>query len=108
MSGPLDHLVVVELAQSMPAAIAAMMLADHGADVVKVEPRGGAFFAHDLTRKSWDRSKRSVELDIELGNRSAGQPSGCAAEQLGNRLACGWGSLMSKLITIFSQRSPSL
>ncbi|NOW48223.1 crotonobetainyl-CoA:carnitine CoA-transferase CaiB-like acyl-CoA transferase [Novosphingobium sp. SG751A] len=66
MPGPLDHLVVVELAQSMPAAIAAMLLCDHGADVVKVEPRGGNFFAHDLTRKSWDRSKRSVELDIEL------------------------------------------
>ncbi|WP_068090340.1 CaiB/BaiF CoA-transferase family protein [Novosphingobium rosa] len=64
MSGPLDHLVVVELAQSMPAAIAGMLLADHGADVVKVEPHGGAFFAHDLTRKSWDRSKRSVELDL--------------------------------------------
>ncbi len=64
MSGPLDHLIVIEAAQSMPAAIAAMLLADHGADVTKVEPRGGAYFAHDLTRKSWDRGKRSVELDI--------------------------------------------
>ncbi|WP_336962715.1 CoA transferase [Sphingobium aquiterrae] len=64
MPGPLDHLIVIEAAQSMPAAIAAMLLADHGADVTKVEPRGGAFFAHDLTRKSWDRGKRSVELDI--------------------------------------------
>ncbi len=64
MPGPLDHLIVIELAQSQPAAIAAMLLADHGADVTKVEPRGGAFFAHDLTRKSWDRGKRSVELDI--------------------------------------------
>ncbi|WP_157218290.1 CaiB/BaiF CoA-transferase family protein [Flavisphingomonas formosensis] len=64
MPGPLDHLIVIEAAQSMPAAIATMLLADHGADVTKVEPRGGSFFAHDLTRKSWDRGKRSVELDI--------------------------------------------
>jgi crotonobetainyl-CoA:carnitine CoA-transferase CaiB-like acyl-CoA transferase len=48
----------------MPAAIAAMLLADHGANVTKVETPGGNFFAHDLTRKAWDRGKRSVELDI--------------------------------------------
>ena len=64
MPGPLDHLNVVELADAMPVAIAGMLLVDHGADVVKVEPRGGAYFAHDLTRKSWDRSKKSVELDV--------------------------------------------
>jgi crotonobetainyl-CoA:carnitine CoA-transferase CaiB-like acyl-CoA transferase len=70
MPGPLDHLIVVELAQSMPAAIAAMLLADHGADVTKVEIPGGNFFAHDLTRKAWDRGKRSVELDItDTANR---------------------------------------
>jgi len=64
MSGPLHHLIVIEAARVMPGAIAAMLLADHGADVIKVEPKGGTFFAHDLTRKSWDRGKRSVELDL--------------------------------------------
>ncbi|MFD2431968.1 CoA transferase [Sphingobium scionense] len=64
MPGPLDHLVVIELSTEMPVAIAGMLLADHGADVLKVEPWGGAYFAHELTRKSWDRSKRSVELDV--------------------------------------------
>ncbi len=64
MPGPLEHIVVIEAAEVMPGAIAGMLLADHGADVLKVEPHGGSFFAHDLTRKSWDRGKRSVELDI--------------------------------------------
>lgn len=64
MPGPLDHLNVIELSDAMPVAIAGMLLADHGADVLKVEPKGGAFFAHELSRKSWDRSKRSVELDV--------------------------------------------
>lgn len=65
MPGPLEGLVVVDLSTVMPGSIAGMLLADHGADVIKVEPLGGVFFAHDLTRKSWDRGKRSVELDIE-------------------------------------------
>lgn len=64
MAGPLAHLRVIEAATVMPGSIAGMLLADHGAEVIKVEPRGGAYFAHDLTRKGWDRGKRSVELDI--------------------------------------------
>lgn len=72
MSGPLDHLVVVEAADVMPGAIAGMMLADHGAEVIKLEPAGGACFAHDLVRKGWDRGKRSIELDIhDPANRQA-------------------------------------
>lgn len=67
MAGPLQHLRVVEAATVMPGAIAGMLLADHGAEVIKVEPRGGAFFAHDLTRKGWDRGKASVELDLASG-----------------------------------------
>ena len=64
MPGPLEHLLVVEAATVMPGNIAGMLLADHGAEVIKVEPPGGAFYAHDLTRKGWDRGKRSLELDI--------------------------------------------
>lgn len=65
MPGPLESLTVIEASQVMPGAIAGMLLADHGADVIKVEPVGGTFFANDLTRKSWDRGKRSVEIDLE-------------------------------------------
>lgn len=64
MAGPLDTLVVIDASQVMPGAIAGMLLADHGATVVKVEPHGGTFFAHDVTRKAWDRGKKSVELDL--------------------------------------------
>ncbi|OCC23513.1 formyl-CoA transferase [Croceicoccus estronivorus] len=64
MAGPLDHLVVIEAADVMPGSIMGMLLADHGAEVIKLEPAGGACFAHDLSRKGWDRGKRSIELDI--------------------------------------------
>jgi hypothetical protein len=81
MPGPLEHLVVVEAAQSMPVAIAAMLLADHGADVIKVEPTGGAFFAHDLSRKAWDRGKRSGGT----GHRDGGGPRAIARPAGGGR-----------------------
>lgn len=65
MAGPLENLVVVDASQVMPGSIASMLLADHGADVIRVEPPQGAFFAHDLPRKSWERGKRSVTLDLQ-------------------------------------------
>ena len=64
MPGPIQDLKIVDASLVMPGSIASMLLADHGATVIKVEPPGGAYFAHDLTRKSWDRGKKSVELDI--------------------------------------------
>jgi crotonobetainyl-CoA:carnitine CoA-transferase CaiB-like acyl-CoA transferase len=64
MPGPLEGLLVVEASSALGGAIAAVSLADHGADVIKLEPPGGDVFAHDLTRKGWDRGKRSIELDI--------------------------------------------
>lgn len=64
MAGPLENLVVVDASQVMPGSIASMLLADHGADVIRVEPPQGTFFAHDLPRKSWERGKRSVTLDL--------------------------------------------
>jgi crotonobetainyl-CoA:carnitine CoA-transferase CaiB-like acyl-CoA transferase len=57
-------LTVVDLSQGMAGPLATMVLADHGADVVKVEPPGG-----DLARGTpgflmWNRGKRSVVLDL--------------------------------------------
>jgi len=65
MPGPLETLVVVDVSRVMSGSIVGMLLADHGADVIKLEPKGGAWFAHRPTRKSWDRGKRSLELDYE-------------------------------------------
>ncbi|MBP7336295.1 CoA transferase [Niveispirillum sp.] len=64
MPGPLENLVVVDVSQVRAGLIAGVLLADHGAEVIKVEPKGGNPFAHELTRKGWDRGKRAVELDI--------------------------------------------
>ncbi|MEO6510754.1 MAG: CaiB/BaiF CoA-transferase family protein [Nocardioides sp.] len=81
MSGPLDGLVVVEIGRYIAAPYAGRLLADLGADVIKVEePDGG-----DPMRRweggdrpyspqfaAYNRSKRSVALDLK-------DPAGAAA-----------------------------
>ncbi|WP_371668068.1 CoA transferase [Streptomyces sp. NBC_00289] len=63
--GPLTGVRVVELAGIGPGPFAAMLLADLGADVVRVDRPGGAGLAiapeYDIT----NRNKRSVILDLK-------------------------------------------
>ena len=62
-SGPLTGVRVVELAGLGPAPHACMVLADLGAEVVRVDRPGGGFgvSAHDLLA----RSRRSVAVDLK-------------------------------------------
>ncbi|NUK61000.1 CaiB/BaiF CoA transferase family protein [Streptomyces lunaelactis] len=64
-NGPLAGVRVVELAGIGPGPFAAMLLADLGADVVRVDRPGGAGLnidpAYDLT----NRNKRSVLIDLK-------------------------------------------
>ncbi|MDH6537543.1 CaiB/BaiF CoA-transferase family protein [Streptomyces sp. SPB4] len=70
-AGPLAGVRVVELAGIGPGPFAAMVLADLGADVVRVDrPGGGALGidpAHDVT----NRGKRSVVLDLKSADGPA-------------------------------------
>jgi alpha-methylacyl-CoA racemase len=68
--GPLDGLRVVELAGIGPVPFAGMLLADLGADIVRVDRVGGDR-PHDAHR-ILDRGRRSVALDLR-------QPSAVAA-----------------------------
>jgi len=63
---PLEGIRVVELASIGPGPFAAMMLADHGADVVRVEKPGGRDVG--TARSDTDpmlRGRRKVELDLK-------------------------------------------
>ncbi|WP_202842597.1 CaiB/BaiF CoA-transferase family protein [Luteimonas saliphila] len=65
MAGPLQDLMVVDVSRVRPGLIAGVLLADHGAQVIKIEPPGGHYYACEPSRKGWDRGKLSIELDID-------------------------------------------
>ncbi|HSV82963.1 MAG TPA: CoA transferase [Ramlibacter sp.] len=54
---------VVDLTQGMAGPLAAMILADFGADVIRLEPPGGDPMWTRPAYMLWNRGKRSVELD---------------------------------------------
>ncbi|MEU9332651.1 CaiB/BaiF CoA-transferase family protein [Streptomyces sp. NPDC048290] len=63
--GPLSGVRVVELAGIGPGPFAAMLLADLGADVVRVDRPGGPGIAVDPAHDLTNRGKRSVLLDLK-------------------------------------------
>ncbi|GGV03974.1 CaiB/BaiF CoA transferase family protein [Streptomyces spectabilis] len=69
--GPLDGVRVVELAGIGPGPFAAMLLADLGADVVRVDRPGGAGLAVDPAYDLTNRNKRSVLVDLKAPGGAA-------------------------------------
>jgi alpha-methylacyl-CoA racemase len=68
MAGPLSGLKIVEMAGLGPGPFAAMMLADHGAEVIRVERAGMIGVPNDPLL----RNRRSISLDLK-------QEKGCEA-----------------------------
>ncbi|MFD4131040.1 CaiB/BaiF CoA transferase family protein [Streptomyces goshikiensis] len=64
-NGPLAGVRVVELAGIGPGPFAAMLLADLGADVVRVDRPGGGGLAIDPAYDVTNRNKRSVLIDLK-------------------------------------------
>jgi len=61
MAGVLSGLRIVEIGGIGPGPFAGMMLADHGADVITIQRKGGYFVQEDAS----SRSRRSIVLDIK-------------------------------------------
>ena len=65
--GPLSHLRVLDLSRAQPGAYCTNLLADLGADVLRVEPPGTG----DTTRmipgatEAYHRGKRAMTLDLK-------------------------------------------
>jgi len=64
MAVPLTGVRIVEMGGIGPAPFAAMMLADHGAEVIRIERAGMIGFENDPLR----RSRRSISLDLKQAN----------------------------------------
>jgi crotonobetainyl-CoA:carnitine CoA-transferase CaiB-like acyl-CoA transferase len=76
MAGALDHLLVLDLTSHLSGPYCAMMLADHGAEVIKIEPPQGDSAramppfvnGESAPFMTWNRNKRSVVLDLKQPN----------------------------------------
>src|SRR5437868_238784 len=72
MAGALDGIRVIDFGQYVAGPLAAMLLADQGADVVRVDPPGGPRY-DTPANATWNRGKRSIVLDLKdpAGNETA-------------------------------------
>ncbi|HUR77025.1 MAG TPA: CoA transferase [Acidimicrobiales bacterium] len=64
--GVFDGLKVLDLSWGTAGPMVTMFLADHGADVTRIERPGGAPFYEPDAYTVWNRGKRSAELDLSL------------------------------------------
>jgi crotonobetainyl-CoA:carnitine CoA-transferase CaiB-like acyl-CoA transferase len=72
MTTALDGVRVVDLTAGLAGPVAGMLLADLGADVIKVYPPGGGPAPEVPGQHMWDRGKRSVVADpARPGDRAA-------------------------------------
>ena len=65
-----DGIRVLDFTSGMPGGIATMVMADFGAEVIKIEPPNGEKFRDWPGAIQWNRGKKSVRLDL---NTTEGQ-----------------------------------
>ena len=66
MKPTLSGLRVLDLGWGVAGAVTTMLLSDHGAEVIKVEPPGGDPFRATPGYTVWNRGKKSAVLDLQL------------------------------------------
>jgi crotonobetainyl-CoA:carnitine CoA-transferase CaiB-like acyl-CoA transferase len=65
MAGVLDGIKLLDLSWGIAGPMATMLLADHGAQVTRIEPPGGDPFRDQLGYHAWQRGKRSAIFDLK-------------------------------------------
>ena len=64
MPGALDGVRILDLTWGAAGALGVLLLAEQGADTIKVEPPGGDPFRSYDGYKVWTRSRRAVRVDL--------------------------------------------
>jgi crotonobetainyl-CoA:carnitine CoA-transferase CaiB-like acyl-CoA transferase len=67
MSSVLDGVRVIDFGQYIAGPLTAMLLADQGADVIRVDPPGGPMW-ETPANATWNRGKRSITLHLKQPN----------------------------------------
>ena len=60
----LEGVRILDLTRGIAGPLGVLLLAEHGADVIKVEPPGGDPDRARPESRVWNRSRRSVVLDL--------------------------------------------
>ena len=71
MPGPCTGLLVLDCSWGMPGGLAGLVLADYGAEVIKVEPPTGDPWRTHPAWRFWNRGKQSVVLDLKTAEGRA-------------------------------------
>jgi len=64
MASVLEGIRVIDFGQYIAGPMAAMLLGDQGADVIRVDPPGGPLW-NTPANATWNRNKRSIVLDLK-------------------------------------------
>lgn len=64
MAGALNGIRVIDFGQYIAGPLAAMILADQGAEVIRVDPPGGPRW-QTPANATWNRNKKSIVLDLK-------------------------------------------
>ncbi len=70
MAGALDGFRVIDFGQYIAGPLVGMLMADQGADVIKVDPPGGPRWKTPANA-TWNRGKRSIVLDLNQAENLA-------------------------------------
>lgn len=65
MAHALDGIRILDLSWGIAGPLGTLLLAEHGADTIKVEPPGGDPFRSYDGYRVWNRSRRSVRCDLK-------------------------------------------
>jgi crotonobetainyl-CoA:carnitine CoA-transferase CaiB-like acyl-CoA transferase len=65
MPGALEGVQVLDLSWGIAGSLGTLLLAEQGADVIKVEPPGGDPFRNYSGFAVWNRSRRSITVDLK-------------------------------------------
>ena len=106
MAGPCTGLTVLDFSLGMPGALCTLVMADYGAEVIKVEPPGGDPFRFQPAWISWNRGKKSTVLDLgtEEGHEQAIRLAGGAdvlVESFRPGDMAGWGLAYDDLSQLY-------
>src|SRR5436309_9855435 len=86
MGGPLDDITVLELANWVAGPSAAALMADMGADVIKVEPLAGDGMRGKLRQPSLPDGPLPTDVPFHLDNRGKRSIAVDLSDERGNTL----------------------